>query len=112
MAALSPSIQHVIQIGDPEQLRCIANCHSLSVEYKSGQKYRLNESMMERLARQGFPMTQLKTQRRMRPQISALIREQIYPELLDHANVRAHPAVSGSTKNVFFLSVYRRQLHM
>lgn len=74
LAALSPSIQHLIQIGDPEQLRCIANIHELSVDIHAATKWRYNESMMERLSRDGLRMDQLLSQRRMRPQISALIR--------------------------------------
>jgi superfamily I DNA and/or RNA helicase len=104
LAALSPSIQHLIQIGDPQQLRCITNCHKLSVETNIGSThYRLNESMMERLSSAGYPMAQLKTQRRMRPKISALIRAQLYPELKDHERVLEYPAVQGATKNVYFL---------
>lgn len=106
LAALSPSIQHIVQIGDPQQLRCITNCHDLSVESSTGAvEFRLNESMMERLSSAGYPMTQLKVQRRMRRQISALIRSKIYPELEDHERVRQYPAVAGSHKNVFFLCV-------
>jgi hypothetical protein len=48
-------------------------------------------------------MAQLKTQRRMRPQISALIRAQLYPELKDHERVLEYPTVQGATKNVYFL---------
>lgn len=77
LAALSPSIQHLIQIGDPAQLRCIANVYQLSVDTARGSgpgEWRYNESMMERLSSQGLEMRMLGTQRRMRPQISALIR--------------------------------------
>lgn len=80
LAALSPSIQHLIQIGDPEQLRCIANINDLSVDTalrdpnSFGAQWRYNESSMERLSRQGLKMKQLRVQRRMTPQVSALIR--------------------------------------
>lgn len=36
--------------------------------------YRLDQSLMERLAQSKFPMSQLEVQRRMRPQVSDLIR--------------------------------------
>jgi hypothetical protein len=88
LAALSPSIQHLIQIGDPEQLRCIANVHDLSVDsvlmsrdansagggVSYAAQWRYNESSMERLSRMGLKMKQLGVQRRMVPQVSALIR--------------------------------------
>ncbi|KAI9633256.1 uncharacterized protein MKK02DRAFT_29126 [Dioszegia hungarica] len=103
LATLSPSIQHLIQLGDPQQLRCITNCYKLSLESRIGAAhYRLNESMMERVHAAGYPMTQLLTQRRMRPQISALIRSQIYPNLKDDQRVKVYPKVQGSTKDVFF----------
>jgi superfamily I DNA and/or RNA helicase len=86
LAALSPSIQHLIQIGDPEQLRCIANVHELSVDNASSNgshaaEWRYNESSMERLSRLGLKMKQLRVQRRMTPQVSALIRQVLKFEL-------------------------------
>lgn len=48
------------------------------------------------------PVAQLNVQRRMRPRISALIRE-IYPRLEDHQTVKNYPDVVGMADNVFWL---------
>lgn len=47
----------------------------------SGQGYDLDRSLFERLVRQGFRVATLEQQRRMRPSISRLIRNTIYPSL-------------------------------
>lgn len=51
------------------------------MQTESGQGYDLDRSLFERLVRQGFPVATLEQQRRMRPCISSLIRETIYPSL-------------------------------
>jgi AAA domain len=48
---------------------------------ESGRGYNLNLSLFERLQQQGLPVSTLMTQRRMHPDISALIRGPIYPTL-------------------------------
>lgn len=54
--------------------------YQLSVD--SGQGYNLDLSLFERLVRQrSFPVHSLAEQHRMRPAISALIRDTIYPQL-------------------------------
>ncbi len=53
----------------------------LPVQCESGRGYNLNQSLFERLILCGHPVTTLQQQRRMRPAISALIRQTIYPEL-------------------------------
>jgi superfamily I DNA and/or RNA helicase len=45
----------------------------------------------------------LEVQRRMRPEVSTLIRETIYPRLLDHTSTLNLPDVMGMRKNVFWL---------
>lgn len=53
----------------------------MCIQTESGQGYDLDRSLFERLVRQGFPVATLKQQRRMRPSISRLIRNTIYPSL-------------------------------
>ncbi|KIP05604.1 hypothetical protein PHLGIDRAFT_147296 [Phlebiopsis gigantea 11061_1 CR5-6] len=104
LGALVPSVQHVIQIGDPLQLRPTINNYSLSSEHRrGGQIWRFDQSQMERLSRSGFPMAQLDEQRRMRPQIADLVRTTLYPNLKDHEMVTHYPAVRGMHKPVYFL---------
>ncbi|RMZ85019.1 hypothetical protein DV738_g273, partial [Chaetothyriales sp. CBS 135597] len=108
ISALLPTIEHFIQIGDHEQLRPQINNYSLSLESKQGALYQLDRSQFERLSvgergRQRIPVAQLNVQRRMRPEISTLIRETIYPRLGDHQSTINLPDVVGMRKNVFWL---------
>ncbi|KEP50889.1 NFX1-type zinc finger protein [Rhizoctonia solani 123E] len=105
LASLVPSVEQIIMIGDPLQLRPSINNYKLSIENReTGSIYRFDQSLMERLHKSGFPMSQLNVQRRMRPAISSLIRNTLYPKLEDHELVKHYPDVRGMHKNVFFLS--------
>ncbi len=108
ISALLPTVEHFIQIGDHQQLRPSINNYSLSLESAQGASYKLDRSQFERLSvadrgRQTMPVAQLNVQRRMRPEISSLIRETIYPRLLDHESTTLLPDVVGMRKNVFWL---------
>src|SRR5271156_3451774 len=108
VSAMLPSVEHFIQIGDHQQLRPQINNYSLSLESQQGKAYQLDRSQFERLSvrqpgRLQFPVAQLNVQRRMRPDISTLIRETIYPRLLDHEITKTLPDVIGMRKNVFWL---------
>ena len=79
LSALLPSCEHVIAIGDHQQLRPQINNHKLSLESQQGAAFQLDRSQFERLAigekgRPTFPIAQLTVQRRMRPEISKLIK--------------------------------------
>lgn len=105
LGSLVPSIEHLILIGDPLQLRPTLNNFSLSVESRRGRElYRFDMSLMERLSSSGLAMSRIDVQRRMRPTISSLIRNTLYPGLEDHELVRDYPSVRGVAKNVFFVS--------
>jgi hypothetical protein len=104
--AILPTCQHLIQIGDHQQLRPQINCfQDLSLESRDGTPYSLDESMFERLVRErpDLAPAQLNIQRRMRPEISSLIRNTLYPDLCDFKNVSEYPDVVGMKKNVFWL---------
>lgn len=106
LTTLLPSVQHVISIGDHMQLRPTINNFSLSLENPQGKQYQLDRSLFERLSIgetgiQKFPITQLHIQRRMRPEISKLIKE-LYPNLLDDESVINLPDVIGLRNNIFF----------
>jgi len=108
VSAMLPSVEHFIQIGDHQQLRPQINNFSLSLESQQGKAYQLDRSQFERLSvrqpgRPQFPVAQLNVQRRMRPDISTLIRETIYPRLLDHEITKTLPDVIGMRQNVFWL---------
>ncbi|KAG9309780.1 hypothetical protein JVU11DRAFT_10154 [Chiua virens] len=110
LASLMPSVEHLILIGDPLQLRPILNNYSLSMDHPRGEMlYRFDMSLMERLAVSKFPMSRIDVQRRMRPTISSLIRNTLYEGLLDHDLVQSYPDVRGMVKNVFFVTHNHRE---
>lgn len=109
LSALLPTVEHCIQIGDHEQLRpSVSNFDELSLESERGKLHQLDKSQFERLSvgeqlRPLVPVSQLNVQRRMRPEISTLIRETIYDKLSDHTSTTSLPDVVGLRKNVFWL---------
>jgi superfamily I DNA and/or RNA helicase len=90
LSSLVHSIEHVIMIGDPKQLRpTISNygmlishrdeqsliSAALSVDHPRGKAiYKFDQSTMERMSIAGMPMSKLSVQRRMRPEISKIAR--------------------------------------
>ncbi|KAK3400773.1 hypothetical protein B0T20DRAFT_152968 [Sordaria brevicollis] len=109
ISAMMPGVEHLIQIGDHRQLRPqIQNYLQFSMETQAGLSHQLDRSQFERravgepgLARLHVP--QLNEQRRMRPEISRLIRR-IYPQLEDHDSILHLPDVVGMRKNLFWLN--------
>ncbi|KAK7060167.1 hypothetical protein VNI00_000931 [Paramarasmius palmivorus] len=105
IASLVPSVQHLICIGDPQQLRPTLANYNISMDSDRGRElYKFDRSLMERLAENGFPMSQINVQRRMRPSISNHIRNILYPRLEDHDKVTRYPPVQGMQKDIFFFS--------
>ncbi|KAF8639511.1 hypothetical protein AX17_001416 [Amanita inopinata Kibby_2008] len=110
LANLVPSIEHLILIGDPLQLRPTLNNFKLSVDSRRGRLlYKFDMSLMERLSSSGFPMSRIDVQRRMRPSIAQLVRNALYPGLEDHQLVKEYPDVRGFARNVFFLTHEHRE---
>ncbi|KAJ1299739.1 hypothetical protein OPQ81_007327 [Rhizoctonia solani] len=106
LASLVPTLEHVILIGDPKQLRPNINCYKMATENPmTGYIYKFDQSLMERLSSSGFPMSQINVQRRMRPEIASLIRKNTpYPELQDNERVQSYPNVRGMYTNTYFFS--------
>ncbi|KAJ5264543.1 hypothetical protein N7505_007336 [Penicillium chrysogenum] len=107
ISALMPGVEHFIQIGDHRQLRPQIQNHSLSLESPTGKTWQLDRSQFERRAvgepgLKPAPIAQLNVQRRMRPEISQLIRR-VYPKLEDHESVLDLPKVVGMRNNLFWL---------
>ncbi|KAG1904255.1 uncharacterized protein F5891DRAFT_1206968, partial [Suillus fuscotomentosus] len=110
LGSLVPSIEHLIMIGDPLQLRPTLNNYSMSMDSQRGRDlYRFDMSLMERLSSSGLAMSRIDVQRRMRPEISSLIRNTLYPSLDDHELVRQYPSVRGIPKNLFFVTHNHRE---
>eukprot|EP01043_Picozoa_sp_COSAG02_P027469 COSAG02_NODE_1623_length_11604_cov_27.111951_6_plen_1427_part_00 len=104
ITSIGADIEHIIQIGDHQQLRPKAECYDLTVEADKG--CNLNTSMFERLVKKGFPYQTLTVQHRMRPEISKLIRDFPtggYPSLVDAQSVSLQPKIRGVQRNVVFI---------
>ena len=108
LVSFLPSIEHAILIGDHLQLRPQVQNYELSSESQRGQQFSFDRSLFERLVspplegEAAVPYSQLTTQRRMHPSISALIRARIYPALEDSPNVQDYPQVSGMARRLFW----------
>lgn len=102
LTALSPNTKQLILIGDHKQLRPKCNNYALSVE--KGDGYDLNRSMFERLIIQGHHHVTLRTQHRMDPEISQLVRAMTYPELLDGERTNGRPLIRGINGRVAFIN--------
>ncbi|GBC28104.1 uncharacterized protein OCT59_008525 [Rhizophagus irregularis] len=108
LSALTPSTQHLILIGDHNQLRPHISTFSLGMDSKTGRNYQLDKSLFERLVNgdraSKVEKSQLLTQRRMRKgEISDLIRYTLYPNLIDGENTAKYPNVCGAQHNVYFI---------
>lgn len=108
LTALLPSVEHAILIGDHEQLRPQINNYELQHDHPRGERFALDVSLFERFIRPRsgevkLPFTTLRTQRRMYPSISTLIRKTLYPALEDHPSVCDYPEVDGMRQRLFWL---------
>ncbi|KAI9930023.1 hypothetical protein MW887_011833 [Aspergillus wentii] len=93
------SLQHLILVGDHQQLR--GHC---SVQDLEGEPFFLDTSMFERLVHNRIKYVTLRRQRRMAPEIRQLL-EPIYGDLQDHPSVQKRPQVPGMGKvRSFFFS--------
>jgi hypothetical protein len=96
LAALTPSIEHLILIGDHKQLRPQVDTYELCTNYQ------FDKSMMERLIDSRFPYKTLTKQNRMRPEFSALLKD-IYPKLQDNLElVLKNEPLKCIAKSMFF----------
>ena len=76
VTSLSSSCEHLILIGDHQQLRPSTAVFELS------RKYHLDVSLFERMIKNGMEPCILGVQHRMRPAMARLISPSIYPDLL------------------------------
>ncbi|OJA15475.1 hypothetical protein AZE42_06349 [Rhizopogon vesiculosus] len=102
LTAIGENTRQLILIGDHKQLRPKVNSYPLQVESEKG--YDLNRSLFERLVLKGFPHATLTQQHRMRPEISALVRELTYPELTDAPSTRGRDDIRGLQDNIIFVN--------
>ncbi|KAF2104557.1 hypothetical protein NA57DRAFT_63019 [Rhizodiscina lignyota] len=81
--ACVPSLQHLILVGDHQQLR--PNCSVTALE---GQPFNLNVSLFERMVLNNVGFSMLKRQRRMIPEIRRLLRPIYGESIVDHPLVK------------------------
>ncbi|KAJ5517953.1 hypothetical protein N7453_000375 [Penicillium expansum] len=93
-----PSLQHLILVGDHQQLR--GQCAGYDL---CGDPFNLDVSMFERLMKNKMPYAMLQEQRRMVPEIRKLVAPMYGDLLRDHPSVEDHPLVPGmGDKRSFF----------
>jgi AAA domain len=109
LTALGPDTKQLILIGDHKQLRPRVH-HDLSVEKGSG--YDLNRSLFERLVLRGYPHDVLSQQHRMRPELSALVRQLTYPDLVDAPSTKGRPSLRGFRDNLIFVNHEENEVEM
>ncbi|NXN81607.1 ZNFX1 protein, partial [Bombycilla garrulus] len=97
ITTLSRNCQHLILIGDHQQLQPSANVYDLA------KNFNLEVSLFERLIKVNFPFVCLKYQHRMRPEIAQLISPHIYEKLENHPSVLKYENIKGVSTNVFFV---------
>ncbi|XP_016333043.1 NFX1-type zinc finger-containing protein 1-like isoform X2 [Sinocyclocheilus anshuiensis] len=97
ITTLSKACQHLILIGDHQQLRPSATVYDLA------KNFNLEVSMFERLVRVNFPFVRLNYQHRMRPSIARLLTPHIYETLENHPSVLEYDNVKGVLTNLFFV---------
>ena len=98
LTSLTPGCQHLILIGDHQQLRPNPTVYELAKDYN------LDVSLFERMVKNGMPYERLRQQHRMRPEISKML-EHIYfnPKLENHKSVLNFENIMGVNRNVFFV---------
>ncbi|MCJ1282587.1 hypothetical protein MMC26_001912 [Xylographa opegraphella] len=103
ICALFSSVEHVILIGDPLQLRPQITQMALSTE--NSDDYCLDASLFERLmfSMCGFHVSKLNVQRRMHPEIADLSRAGDYDYLVDHELTTHNPPVVGMADRTYWL---------
>lgn len=98
VATLTRHTEQVVLIGDHYQLKPTTSVYRLAKTYK------MDISLFERMVNNRIGCFTLDSQHRMRPEISDLIRETIYPYLHDDRSVKNYPDVLGMSKNLFFIN--------
>ncbi|XP_069193979.1 NFX1-type zinc finger-containing protein 1 [Procambarus clarkii] len=98
ITSLTGNCQHLIMIGDHQQLQPSATVYELA------KKFGLETSLFERMIKNNMAYETLEYQHRMRPCISRLLVPSIYPSLKDHCSVHQYPHVKGITTDIFFIA--------
>ena len=98
VTTLSRECQHLILIGDHQQLRPNPTSFNLA------KHFHLDISLFERMVKNKINCEKLKTQHRMRPEIAQLLVPHIYKVLENHQSVSLYPNIRGIYGNMFFIN--------
>jgi len=98
VTTLSPRCDHLILIGDHQQLRPNPTVYALA------KKYHLDISLFERMVKNELHCDQLTIQHRMRPEIVKLIVPHVYKSLVNHESVLEYENIRGINGNLFFVA--------
>ena len=98
VTSLTSGCQHLILIGDHQQLRPNPTVFELAKHYS------LDVSLFERMVKTGMPFERLRLQHRMRPEISKML-DHIYfnPKLENHESVLNFENIKGVNRNIFYV---------
>ncbi|XP_015772028.1 PREDICTED: NFX1-type zinc finger-containing protein 1-like isoform X6 [Acropora digitifera] len=104
ITSLTHGCQHLILIGDHQQLRPNPNVYNLQINYD------FDVSLFERMIKNGMEFATLCSQHRMRPEIAKLL-DHIYvdPKLENHDSVLKFESIRGVQRNLFFLEHSERE---
>jgi hypothetical protein len=102
LVSLSKATKQLILIGDHLQLRPKVNNFALTVDKNDG--FDLDRSLFERLVVEGYPLSTLVKQHRMRPEISSLVRRLMYPDLQDDVKTLNRAKIRGLASDVIFFN--------
>ena len=97
ITSLTKGCQHLILIGDHQQLR------PTPAVYELAKKYKMDVSLFERMVNVGIQCERLSVQHRMRPEIAALMKH-IYQDLENHESVEKYEDIKGVKRNMFFIN--------
>ena len=98
ITSLTPGCQHLILIGDHQQLRPSPTVYDLQIEYN------FDVSLFERMIKNDIQFSRLCLQHRMRPEIATML-DHIYvnPKLQNHESVLKFESIKGVQRNLFFV---------
>ncbi|XP_038069842.1 NFX1-type zinc finger-containing protein 1-like [Patiria miniata] len=98
ITTLTEKCQHLILIGDHQQLK------PNPTVYRLAKQFNLDTSLFERMINNGMPCRSLSHQHRMRPEISYLMKKHFYRNLSDDESVLKMDNVRGVAHNMFFIA--------
>ena len=104
ITSLTKGCQHLILIGDHQQLR------PTPAVFELAKKYKLDVSLFERMVKVGIPCERLSVQHRMRPEIATLMKH-IYKDLENHRSVEEYEDIKGVKRNMFFINHHELENH-